>query len=119
MKSIYITSLVLLLILGGCKKETSYRNGTAIVVDVTKENYPYKEIALQDFMDVEYIALETSDTFLCQGHILAVGKDFIVARNQIQDDDIFIFDRKKGKGIAKINHKGAGNEEHAIAYQAV
>lgn len=119
MKNIYIISLVLLLISGGCKKETSHRNDTVIVVDVTKENYPHKEITLQDFMDVEYIALETSDTFLCQGHILAVGKDFIVARNQIQDDAIFIFDRKKGKGITKINRKGPGNEEYAIAYQAV
>jgi len=119
MKNIYIISLVLLLISGGCKKGTSYKNGTVIAVDVTKENYPYKEITLQDFMDVEYIALETSDTFICQGHILAIGKDFIVAGNQFQDDDIFIFDRKKGKGITKFNRKGAGNEEYSIAYKAV
>ena len=34
-----------------------------ITVDVTK-NYPEKELTLQDFMDVEYIPLETMMSLL-------------------------------------------------------
>ena len=35
-----------------------------ITVDITA-NYPKKEMILQDFMDVEYIPLETTDEFIC------------------------------------------------------
>ena len=69
-----------------------------ITVDVTV-SYPKKELILQDFMDVEYIPLETKDDFICQGLVLAIGKDIILARNRIRDGDIFIYDRKTGKDI--------------------
>jgi hypothetical protein len=82
-----------------------------ITVDVTKNYSPKKELILQDFMDVEYIALETNDDFLCQGIVLVVGKEIIIAKNRINDGDIFIFDRN-GKGLKKINRKGQGGEEY-------
>ena len=81
-----------------------------ITVDVTK-SYPKKELILQDFMDVEYVALETTDEFVCQGIILDVGKEIILVRNQITDGDIFVFDRN-GKGLRKINRRGQGPEEY-------
>lgn len=37
---------------------------------------------LQDFMDVEYISLETTDEFICQGFIQAIGKDMIIAKTE-------------------------------------
>ena len=43
-----------------------------ITVDATA-NYPEKELILQDFTDVEYIALETTDEFLTQGAVRAIG----------------------------------------------
>jgi hypothetical protein len=64
-------------------------------------------------MDVEYIALETSDEFLCQGRVLDIGKDFLLVRNDDQEGDIFVFDRN-GKGIRKINRHGGGSEEYII-----
>ena len=67
---------------------------------------------LQDFMDVEYIPLETTDEFLCMGSLGGVGKDVIVATNFNGDGNIFIFDRK-GKALKKINRKGQGNEEYS------
>jgi hypothetical protein len=83
-----------------------------IVVDVTK-SYPEKELILQDFMDVEYIALDSSDDeFLCQGVVVAVGKEIMLIRNQISDGNIFVFDRN-GKGLRKINRRGQGPEEYA------
>lgn len=119
MKDTNIIWLVLLLMMIGCKKDVSLENENVIIVNVTKDEYPHKDIILQDFMEIEYVALDSSDDFLCQGHILAVGEKFIVVRNDIQDGDIFLFDRKKGNGIKKINRKGNGNEEYVIAYNAV
>lgn len=119
MKNVNLTYVILLFILLGCKNETLSESGGMITIDVTKEKYLHKELILQDFMNVEYIALETSDTFVCKGNILAVGKKNIVARNNVQDGDIFIFNRKTGNGIRKFNHRGSGNKEYAIAYQIV
>ena len=119
MKNIHIIWIVLSLMMIGCKKNVSLENGDVIMIDVAKDGYSQKEIILQDFMDVEYIALDSSDDFLCQGQVLAVGAKIIVVRNDIQDGDIYLFDRKKGTGIRKINRKGNGNEEYTIAYNVV
>ena len=82
------------------------QDGDFLTVDVTRR-YPQKELILQDFMNVEYIALETGGEFYSQGVVLAVGKDIIVVRNRVNDGDIFIFDRN-GKGLRKINRMGRG-----------
>ena len=97
MKWIITIPAILLFALAGCGKDKQSTN-QLITVDVTV-SYPKKELILQDFMDVEYIPLETKDDFICQGLVLAIGKDIILARNRIRDGDIFIYDRKTGKGI--------------------
>ena len=101
---------ILLVMMVGCEgnKQSS---DNFITVDVTA-NYPKKELILQDFMDVEYISLETTDKSVCQGFIQAVGKDIVIVRNYNADGDIFIFDRKTGKSLKRINRKGQGNEEY-------
>jgi hypothetical protein len=81
-----------------------------IIVDVTKK-YPKKELILQDFMDVEYIALETNDEFVNQGVVMAIGKEIMIVTNVLNDGDIFIYD-KNGKALRKINRKGQGGEEY-------
>lgn len=83
-----------------------------ITIDVNAD-YPKKEISLQDFMEVEYIPLETSDEFITQGAVMAIGEKHIIVKNWSNDGDIFIFDRKTGAGISKINRKGQGAEEYA------
>ena len=110
--SIFIVTLFLI---AGCsdgnRSSTVIKpNDHLITVDVTK-SYPKKELILQDFMDVEYIALETNDEFLTQGVVRAIGKDIIVVINSSRDGDIFIYDRN-GKGIRKINRKGQSGEEY-------
>ena len=82
-----------------------------ITVDVTNNSFPKKELALQDFMDVEYIPLETNDDFVNQGFVQAIGKEFILVKNYRDDGDIFVYDRT-GKAIRKINRKGQGGEEY-------
>lgn len=88
-----------------------------ITVDITA-SYPEKDLVLQDFMDVEYVPLETSDEFLAQGNIAFVGENIVVATNMRQGD-ILLFDRTTGKGIRKINHKGFGPEEYIMPYNVI
>jgi len=109
MKKTIIISIITLLNLAGCG-DGRKSAGDFITVDVTK-SYPEKELILQDFMDVEYIPLETTDEFVCQGIVVAIGEKVILVINQILDGNIFVFDRN-GKGLKKINRKGQGPEEY-------
>ena len=102
--------VIILLMMTGCGEGSKQTTNDFITVDVT-HSYSTKELILQDFMDVEYVALETADEFLCQGLVLDIGKEIMIVRNQINDGDIFHFDRK-GKGLRKINRRGQGPEEY-------
>ncbi len=93
----------------GCKQSST--NNDLITVDVTK-SYPEKELILQDFLDVEYIPLETKDEFITQGDVMAIGNKYILVKNWTREGDIYVFDRKTGKGLRKINRKGKGPEEY-------
>jgi hypothetical protein len=105
-----ISVIILLAVMAGCggnKQSTD----DVITVDVTA-SYPEKELILQDFMDVEYIVLETNDDFINQGFVEDIGKNIILVRNRNSDGDIFIYDRN-GKALRKINRKGQGGEEYS------
>jgi hypothetical protein len=110
-KEIKTLAIILFIAAGfvGCKQSDTNH---LIAVDVTK-SYPEKELILQDFMDVEYIPLETNDEFITQGVVMAIGNKFIVTKNWSNDGDIFVFDRKTGKALRKINRMGKGPEEYA------
>lgn len=107
-----ITTLAIILFVTagfvGCKKSDS---NYLITVDVTK-SYPEKELILQDFLDVEYIPLETNHEFVTQGVVMAIGDKYLLVKNWSHDGDIFVFDRETGKGLRKINRKGKGPEEY-------
>ena len=112
MKRVSLFSVIILLVMTGCggnKQSTD----DFITVDVT-QRYPQKELILQDFMDVEYIVLETNEDFITQGVVMDDGKEIIVVRNRVQDGYILIFDRKTGKGLRKINRRGQGPEEYIV-----
>ncbi|MDR2970044.1 MAG: 6-bladed beta-propeller [Tannerellaceae bacterium] len=112
MKSINLIPTIILLIMAGCTGNQQQTDGL-ITVDVTK-SYPKKEMILQDFLDVEYIPLETSDEFLTQGLVWAAGKEVVIIRNALHDGEVFLFDRTTGKALRKINRKGQGSEEYTF-----
>ena len=101
--------VIILLTIAGCgeNKQSTY---DLITVDVSK-SYPKKELILQDFLDVEYIPLETTDEFVNQGVVLDIGRNIIIVKNNYSDGNIFIYDRN-GEGLRKINRKGNGGEEY-------
>lgn len=98
---------------GRGQKQTD--NKDFITINVTKSYSPQKKLILQDFMDVEYIALETNDDFINQGLVLDIGKEFMLVKNRIDDGNIFVYNRQ-GKAIRKINRKGQGGEEYISLY---
>ena len=111
MKTLIFIETILLLVMTSCGSDNTSTDGF-ITVDVTKSSYsPKKELVLQDFMDVEYIPLETNDEFINHGYVQAIGKKYIIVRNYNNDGDIFVYDRN-GKAIRKINRKGQGGEEY-------
>ena len=112
-RSTTISAAILFVMFGfiGCNESRRQSEGL-IIVDVTNTDYPIKELILQDFMDVEYIALETNDDFINQGFVQSIGQKIIVVKNGINDGDIFIYKRKTGEAIRKFNHKGQGADEY-------
>lgn len=67
-----------------------------VTVDIATE-HSEKEVVLQDFMDVEYIPLETSDEFVTQGSVMDIGDKYLLVKNWANDGDIFVYDRKPVK----------------------
>jgi hypothetical protein len=114
MKSVHTISAIILLLTVTTESigQSQAVNDDILKIDVTKSYSPKKELILQDFMDVEYIPLETNDIFVNQGIVCAIGKDIILVRNKIRDGNIFVYDRT-GKAIRKINRKGYGGEEYS------
>ena len=111
MKTLIFIETILLLVMTSCGSDNASTDGF-ITIDVTKSSYsPQKELVLQDFMDVEYIPLETNDEFVNQGYVNAIGEKYIIVTNYREDGDIFVYDRN-GKAIRKINRKGQGGEEY-------
>jgi len=110
MKKLSAILVIILFVMAGCG-ENEQPSGDFITVDV-RANYPKKELILQDFMDVEYIPLETNAEFVTSASIEAIGKDIMIFINSARgNSDILIFDRT-GKGLRKINRYGLGSEEY-------
>jgi len=76
-------------------------------------DYPLRKIVLQDYFDINYVPLETNETFL-------VNTNFNISKEHIlsfaANGDVHIFDRKTGKGILHFNKKGPGNEDYVHAH---
>lgn len=111
MKRKNLFAVVFLFALIGCADQ---QQEELITVDVTAD-YPRKELILQDFMEVEYIPLETTDEFVLQGKVADVGEKKLILTNA-RRGEILIFDLVTGKGIKKINRRGNGPEEYILPF---
>ena len=97
--------------LAGCSGDGQYKEALLPQIDVNEE-YPEKEIFLQDVADIEYIPLETNEEMLFQGTIAAVSDKGILGVSQ-QGGKLFLFDRD-GKAKNLICRKGDGPEEYNV-----
>ena len=83
----FISAITLMATLMAC--ENSSTQTELVTIDV-ESNYPEKELTLQDFVDVEYVPLETNDEFINKGWVKAVGKNLLAIVNGGSDGDILL-----------------------------
>jgi len=113
MRIVYFIIIILQIVNVESWSQRQVENVNLIKVDLRSNYSNKKEQIIQDFMDVEYIALETNDDFLNQGLVLDIGKKYMLIRNQIRDGNIFVYERT-GKALRKINRQGQGSEEYSM-----
>ena len=107
------TFLIILSVMAGMAGCTPpVPNKSLVEIDITA-SYPEKELILQDFMDVEYIPLETNDEFVTSGVVMDIGSKYIIVKNWSNDGNIYVFDRKTGKALQKLNMLGKGPKEYS------
>ncbi|MBR5611859.1 MAG: 6-bladed beta-propeller, partial [Bacteroidaceae bacterium] len=112
----FLSMAILTAVLVACGNSST--NSELISIDV-ENSYPEKELVLQDFVDVEYVPLETIGEFTNKGVVKSVGKYIIAIVNGGMDGNIFLYERSTGKAIRKINRKGQGGEEYTQITQMV
>lgn len=111
MKRLNLILLFVLFVLVGCQVDSEQSEDNFITVDVTKR-YPTKKLVLQDFMEVEYIPLETNNDFVNQGVVRAVSEKLLAVTNRKSSDgNIYVYNRN-GKALRIINRRGQGGEEY-------
>lgn len=98
-------------VLSGCVLNPPTTNSDIGVINLSGD-YPTRKVDLKEIADVEYIALETTDSSLLTSSCVYfyISNDYIVTRDR-NAGDIFFFDRT-GKFIRRINRKGNGPEEY-------
>lgn len=117
MKKVQLIPIITLIIgLSACNQQTDMTDLITINVET---NYPEKELMLQDFADVEYIVLETTDEYINKGIVSGIGQNILAISNGGSDGNLFLYNRKTGKGIRKINRKGQGGEEYNLFTEVI
>ena len=99
-----------------CKTSTGKQGaGDLAEIDIS-QNYPEREMYLQDIAQVEYIPLETNDNLLLgnTANIVYVSDNYIIVRN-MREGDVFVFDGQ-GKSKFSFNNKGQSGTEYFVIY---
>lgn len=111
-----ITKLtILLLLLAGCSGNKQQGEGF-ITIDVTK-SYPEKKFILQDLFDIEYLPLETTDEFVTNAVLQYIDENLIIMTDggNSKTGNIYLVDRKSGKCLRVISHRGQSGEEYIFS----
>lgn len=82
------------------------------VIDMN-EDYPEKEIVLQDIADISYIPLETNDEFLFDGSVEVVTDQYVITKGH-RGNDVCFFSRQ-GKVLNRIHRVGNGRVNTRIS----
>ena len=100
MKKINAALVISLFVMTGCGGNKQLTDD-CITVDVSAD-YPKNELILQDFMDVEYVPLETTDDFITQGIVKATGKKILLVANRIMDGNILCLTGLLVRGYGRL-----------------
>lgn len=112
-----ILYVICLLALLSCASTPSATNGDLGVINLSGD-YPTRRVDLKEIADVEYVALETTDSSMMGLCVTFQISDKYIATRDITRGDIFFFTRS-GKFIRKISRIGNGPEEYLSLIDAV
>jgi hypothetical protein len=107
----YLLCLLVSVVMVGCQSgNQKSQTGDLHVIDLSQD-YPEKEIRLQDIADITYIPLETTNDVLIGGNarLSYISNVFVLIWDI--SGDIFIFNRD-GKIASHFNHRGMGDKEY-------
>ena len=86
------------LALASCQGGKEAVNQALPVIDMN-EDYPEKEIVLQDIADISYIPLETNDEFLFDGSVEVVTDQYVIPEGDEPSADSRLFSGRKVQAL--------------------
>jgi hypothetical protein len=118
MKKLSVLCLFLTFIMTSCSQHRSTERKSVQVINLFEAIENRKSINIGDIStDFEYISLETKDECLTGTRLSVYSNDqFLIA---IDREKILLFDRKDGKFIREIGHKGNGPGEYSRTYSVM
>ena len=98
------------IVLSSCNNQEKQVATDIWTFDVTQE-YPKKELYIQDIADVEYLPLETNDSMLWLGRDLDyLDEEYIIGCNPLTNN--ILFHNREGKALHTFNKVGSGPGEY-------
>lgn len=107
-KRVICTCVFLLSICLSCGKREAAVSSSLIEFDVGG-NYPEKTLTIQDVADVEYLVLQSRDSFLYT-HFVYLTDQYVVAFNN--SDWGYVFFDRQGNPVSRVCKAGQGPEEY-------
>lgn len=91
-----------------CNKSIRQNDSSLITFDATK-HYASKTMDIHDIANVDYLILETKDSFL-YSHCVYITEHYIIALNSY--DCSYVFFNRQGKAVSRISRYGQGPEDY-------
>ncbi|WP_294470014.1 6-bladed beta-propeller [uncultured Bacteroides sp.] len=100
--------LLLLCLLASCTSQKPTDNASLPVLNIAEDDYLTRKIDIHDIADVEYIALESSDSTLIGSSYKFISDKYVVVSDFVTGGNIYFFDHS-GKFLWKFNKRGSGS----------
>lgn len=103
----------------GCSHQKQMGDSILSVLNIDEDNYPTRTIDIHDIADVEYIALESSDSTVVDMVYKYISDDYVVASDfGTTGGNIYFFNRS-GNFLWKFNKRGSGPGEFSFLMLAI
>jgi hypothetical protein len=118
MKKLSVLYLFLTFIMTSCSQHRSTDGKSVQIINLYNAIENRKSIIISDIsINFEYISLETKDECLTGTRLAVYSNDqYLIA---IDREKILLFDRKDGKFIREIGHRGNGPGEYSRTYSVM
>lgn len=118
MKKIPVLCLLLSFLMTSCSQHESANKKSVEIINLNEAIESRKSVNISDIsINFEYVSLETKDECLTGTRLAVYSNDqYLIA---IDREKILLFDRKDGKFIREIGHRGNGPGEYSRTYNVM